>query len=229
MDKMRLLVGGVCLIVNCAPAFSQGTNQSATDSNFKGLQNLVNGVNNGQANPGAGVPGGPGGRHRWKGGAGGNGAGPTGTNGSASGSSIGAGAGPTGSGVDAIGRGKNMDPAKVAERRAKILKRFDTNGDGVLDDAEKAKWQAFRAERRAQREAQMNGGGPGGPNAGAGGPGANGPGGAGFGGHHRHRNMQNGGAAGLPGAHGGGPGDFPSGFPGGGNNGSAPSTTSTNP
>lgn len=223
MDKMRFLVGGVCLIMTGAPAFSQGTNQSATNSNYQGLQNLVNNVNDSQANPGAG----PGGRHRWKGEALGNGAGPTGTNGSASGgSAIGAGAGPTGSGLDAIGRGKNMDPAKVAERRAKILKRFDTNGDGVLDDAEKAKWQAFRAERRAQREAQMNGGVPGGPTGGAGGPGANGAGGPGFGGHHRHRNMQNGGAAGLPGARGGGPGDFPNGFPG---NGTPPSTTSNTP
>jgi hypothetical protein len=222
MNKMRLFVGGVCLLVNCAPAaFSQSSNQNGTTSNYQGLQNLVNSVNNSQTNPGAGSgAGAP--RHRWQGGGGGW----KGGGGAAA-------AGPTGSGLDAMGKGKNMDPEKVAERKARILKRFDTNGDGVLDDAEKAKWQAFKAERRAQREARMNGGG--GPGAGLNGPGAGGsagggpgpggaggpegPAGAGAGGpagvRHRHRRMQNGGDNGaLPGARAGGPGDFPSGFPG---------------
>ncbi len=226
MNKMRLSVAGVCVVLNCAPAFSQGANPSATSSNYKGLQNLVDNVN-AQSSTGAGASGGGKG-HKWKGGGGsgwaggaGGGSTPAGTSG---GSSIGAGAGPTGAGVDAIWGGKNgkggRDPAKMAERKAKILKRFDSNGDGVLDDAEKAKFQAFRAAKRAERQARMSGSGgaPGGP-GGLGGTGAGGTGGPGDG-PRKHRMMNGGGGGpdslGMPGVRTGGPGDFPNGFPGGG-------------
>lgn len=42
----------------------------------------------------------------------------------------------------------------------RMMQKFDANGDGVLDDAEKAKLEQFREQRRKQR---MQGGGPGGP------------------------------------------------------------------
>lgn len=38
-----------------------------------------------------------------------------------------------------------------AQRRQALLKRFDTNGDGVLDDAERSQLAAFREQRRQWR------------------------------------------------------------------------------
>ncbi len=238
MNKMRLLVGGASIVFGCAPAFSQGANPSGTNSNYRGLQNLVNTVNSGQPGsspaPATGSAGRPGGGHRWKGGGAAGGSALGASNGT--GSAIGAGAGSTGAGVDATGKGGNagMDPAKREERRQRILKRFDTNGDGQLDENEKAKFEAFRAERRAQRQAQMGGGqlGGGGALGNAGAPnGPGGPGGAGGPGpHHKHRDGMPGTAnqstdsqPGLPGGRRGAPGEFPKGFPDGTGGPSTPS------
>ena len=46
-----------------------------------------------------------------------------------------------------------QDPAKREERRQRMLKRFDANGDGVLDDAEKDKFRPLgrSAERKGKR------------------------------------------------------------------------------
>jgi hypothetical protein len=42
-----------------------------------------------------------------------------------------------------------------------MLARYDTNGDGVLDDSERAKMRADMAARRAAHEANGGGGGAG--------------------------------------------------------------------
>lgn len=51
------------------------------------------------------------------------------------------------------------------DRKAKMLKRFDSNGDGVLDDSEKQAMKQAREARRAQRQAMQQDG----SNAGRGG------------------------------------------------------------
>lgn len=56
------------------------------------------------------------------------------------------------------------DPAARAARKAKIMQKFDTNGDGKLDYSERAQFKAFREQRRAQRAAKRGAGGPGGFN-----------------------------------------------------------------
>lgn len=48
-----------------------------------------------------------------------------------------------------------------AERRKRIMERFDTNHDGVLDDAEKAKMRELFEQRWQQRSEMMKEGGPG--------------------------------------------------------------------
>jgi len=73
-----------------------------------------------------------------------------------------AGSGPGGT---TTGQGPGPDGgAPSADRRAafreRMLKRFDANGDGKLDDAEKAKMKEFMDRRRAEREAQSGGAGP---------------------------------------------------------------------
>ncbi len=65
------------------------------------------------------------------------------------------------------GKGGNVDPAKREARKAKMMQKFDKNGDGQLDDNEKAAMQQFRQERKARRQAMQNGSNPG-----AGGPGS---------------------------------------------------------
>lgn len=64
-----------------------------------------------------------------------------------------------------IGQGQGgQDPAKREARRQKMLKKFDANGDGQLDQNEMAQAKAFREQRRAQRQAQgMGNGQMGGP------------------------------------------------------------------
>ena len=74
----------------------------------------------------------------------------------------GGGNGPAGGGP---GMGQRPD---FAARRQEMIKRFDTNGDGILDENEKAKMHAFMQQRRAEREAQFGGQG-GGPGPGPGG------------------------------------------------------------
>lgn len=76
--------------------------------------------------------------------------------------------------------------------RAKIMAKFDANGDGTLDEAERAKLQEFRAQRKQSRLGKQGGLGNasfGEPGAGpsgvpsanfAGGPGAGGPGAGAF-------------------------------------------------
>lgn len=56
-------------------------------------------------------------------------------------------------------------PGQGGEFRERMLKRFDTNGNGVLDDNEKAQLEALRAQRGRGRDGQGGGGGgfPGGP------------------------------------------------------------------
>jgi hypothetical protein len=66
-----------------------------------------------------------------------------------------AGARRFGGGNGAQGNGS----ADFAERRQRMMKKFDANGDGVLDDKEKAKMRAFMRQRREQRE-QMQGNHP---------------------------------------------------------------------
>lgn len=51
--------------------------------------------------------------------------------------------------------------ADPAERRKRIMERFDANHDGVLDDAEKAKMRELFEQRWQQRSQMMNQGGSG--------------------------------------------------------------------
>ncbi|MBX9938508.1 MAG: hypothetical protein K2Y32_04615 [Candidatus Obscuribacterales bacterium] len=53
------------------------------------------------------------------------------------------------------GRGKM---GQNGDRKAKMLKRFDSNGDGVLDDSEKQAMKQAREARRAQRQAMQQDG-----------------------------------------------------------------------
>ncbi len=55
----------------------------------------------------------------------------------------------------------NMDPAKRQAMKAKMVAKFDKNGDGQLDDNEKAAMKQFRQERKAKRQAMQNGSNPG--------------------------------------------------------------------
>ncbi len=48
--------------------------------------------------------------------------------------------------------GGGGDDASKQERKMKMMKRFDVNGDGTLDSSEQAKLDAAKAERRRQRE-----------------------------------------------------------------------------
>lgn len=59
------------------------------------------------------------------------------------------------------GRGGNVDPAKRQAMRQKMMQKFDKNGDGQLDDNERAAMKQFRQERKARREAMQNGSNPG--------------------------------------------------------------------
>ncbi len=61
-----------------------------------------------------------------------------------------------------MGQGQGGDPAKREARRQKMMKKFDANGDGQLDQNEMAQAKAFREQKRAQRQAQ---GGVGNPNS----------------------------------------------------------------
>ncbi len=54
--------------------------------------------------------------------------------------------------------GQGNPPTDFAERRARMIKRFDTNGDGVLDDAERAKMRAFMQQRRQEMQNRANSG-----------------------------------------------------------------------
>ncbi len=68
--------------------------------------------------------------------------------------------GPPGGGFRRFGGpGQGGTPQEMAERRQRMMKRFDTNGDGVLDDNERAKMRAFMQQRRQERENRPNGGG----------------------------------------------------------------------
>jgi hypothetical protein len=50
------------------------------------------------------------------------------------------------------GGGGDGDDASKQERKMKMMKRFDANGDGTLDPSEQAKLDAAKAERHRQRE-----------------------------------------------------------------------------
>lgn len=57
-----------------------------------------------------------------------------------------------------FGQGGGGDKeARRAARQQKMLKKFDANGDGQLDQNEKAQAQQFMQQRRAQRQAQGGG------------------------------------------------------------------------
>jgi Spy/CpxP family protein refolding chaperone len=66
------------------------------------------------------------------------------------------------------GHGGNLTPEQRAERKQRMLQRFDTNGNGVLDPDEKAKMHQFMQERRARRFGQQGQGQGPGPNPGTG-------------------------------------------------------------
>lgn len=75
-----------------------------------------------------------------------------------SGTEIGnAGAGRRAKGMHRRGR-RGGGKGRKGGGRAKMMQRFDTNGDGTLDEAEKANLKKFRAERKAQRGAMQNDG-----------------------------------------------------------------------
>lgn len=63
--------------------------------------------------------------------------------GSAAGSQFGGQGGTTGK------RMRKMDPQRLAKIKERMMKRFDTNGDGTLDETERAQMQAARKNRRA--------------------------------------------------------------------------------
>jgi hypothetical protein len=65
------------------------------------------------------------------------------------------------------GKGGNVDPARREAMKAKMMAKFDKNGDGQLDDNEKASLQQFRQERKARRAAMQNGSNPGSDGPGA--------------------------------------------------------------
>jgi len=65
------------------------------------------------------------------------------------------------------GKGGNVDPARRQAMKAKMMAKFDKNGDGQLDDNEKAAMQQFRQERKARRAAMQNGSNPGSAGLGA--------------------------------------------------------------
>lgn len=46
-------------------------------------------------------------------------------------------------------------PGKHKAKRAKMMEKFDANGDGVIDDAERAKAREARKAKRAERHAEM--------------------------------------------------------------------------
>ncbi|MCA0315889.1 MAG: hypothetical protein LCH63_18870 [Candidatus Melainabacteria bacterium] len=56
------------------------------------------------------------------------------------------------------GGGKGNKGQMNGDRKAKMLKRFDSNGDGVLDDNEKQAMKQAREARRAQRQAMQQDG-----------------------------------------------------------------------
>lgn len=63
----------------------------------------------------------------------------------------GAGTGTPGGGDQGSSQGRHMrkmDPQRMAKMRARMMKRFDTNGDGSLDETERAQMQAARKNRR---------------------------------------------------------------------------------
>jgi hypothetical protein len=45
-------------------------------------------------------------------------------------------------------RMRKMDPQRLAKMKERMMKRFDTNGDGSLDETERAQMQAARKNRR---------------------------------------------------------------------------------
>ena len=73
--------------------------------------------------------------------------------GSGDGQNFGGGQGRAGKGNRAGGN------ATKAERRQKMMQKFDTNGDGTLDVSEKSALQQFREQRRQQRQLGQNRGG----------------------------------------------------------------------
>ena len=68
-----------------------------------------------------------------------------------------AGAGGRAQGMHRRGR-RGGGKGRKGGGRAKLMQRFDTNGDGTLDETEKANLKKFRAERKAQRAAMQNDG-----------------------------------------------------------------------
>jgi len=82
-----------------------------------------------------------------------------------------------------------FNDAERAARRQRMMARFDTNHDGVLDENEKAQMRAFMEQRRAERQAREGGQSSGGggwhrPNGGFGGPPGASPNGGPAGGPH---------------------------------------------
>lgn len=60
-------------------------------------------------------------------------------------------------GQNASGQGDGGEDRRAA-RRAKMMKRFDKNGDGKLDDSEKSAMKDFMQQMRARRQARGGGG-----------------------------------------------------------------------